>query len=329
MKLIFKKILSDEDIANKEGEYFDQNFYTKIINKDCDGYTEDGNLLFKFRKKKINSYLTNNALEAFLDASKKLHDNRGAAAGVLEKHKLPKYVGKWVNPGKFRTYFISKFSKKKSKQLISNRAPSNIAGYYDKPDRNIGSNALPCRMTAFTKYNSDKWNMSIPFLKRVDRLFKYLVPSKHELQRKQAQNTKFVIDDTAYSTITINHNWRTALHKDAGDFKDGFGNLIVCEDGKFDGGYLGFPQYGVCINVKNNDFLAMDVHEWHCNTELKPKNKDKKFNRLSIVCYLRENMLRCKDLDVVNFRETKDINYMKSSKKKLALGKKLSKKNTT
>ena len=53
----------------------------------------------------------------------------------------------------------------------------------------------------------------------------------------------------------------------------------------------------------------MDVHEWHSNTEFIPTNKkmagggksmDKKnnwhFNRLSIVCYLRDKMIRCKNM---------------------------------
>ena len=79
----------------------------------------------------------------------------------------------------------------------------------------------------------------------------------------------------------------------------------------YTGCYTGFPQYGVCVDVRDGDFLAMDVHEWHCNTEFYPTNPafiDKytatpdeyvnqwHFNRLSVVCYLREGMLRCKNL---------------------------------
>ena len=38
----------------------------------------------------------------------------------------------------------------------------------------------------------------------------------------------------------------------------------------------------------------MNVHEWHCNTEIKAITKD--YTRLSLVCYLREKMIRCKGL---------------------------------
>ena len=53
-------------------------------------------------------------------------------------------------------------------------------------------------------------------------------------------------------------------------------------------------QYGVAVDVRNGDFLAMDVHEWHSNTKLIPVTKD--YSRLSMVCYLRENMIKCKNL---------------------------------
>ena len=111
---------------------------------------------------------------------------------------------------------------------------------------------------------------------------------------KSQRDAQFAIDDTAFSTVTINYNWQTALHKDAGDLKEGFGNLVVIRDGKYKGGYTGFPQYGVAINVDNGDFLGMDVHQWHANTKLKGLSKD--FTRLSLVCYLRENMIRCKNM---------------------------------
>ena len=88
------------------------------------------------------------------------------------------------------------------------------------------------------------------------------MPKEHKKQYQRAHKTNFVIDGTSFSTITINHNWRTALHKDSGDFKDGFGNLIVCEDIKnrkekknMKEDALDF-QYGVCFDVRDGDFLV-------------------------------------------------------------------------
>jgi hypothetical protein len=65
----------------------------------------------------------------------------------------------------------------------------------------------------------------------------------------------------------------------------------VIQEGNYEGGFTGFPQYGVAVDVRTGDFLAMDVHEWHSNTKIIPGNKD--YSRLSLVCYLREKMHKC------------------------------------
>ena len=46
-----------------------------------------------------------------------------------------------------------------------------------------------------------------------------------------------------------------------------------------------------CVVVREGDFLGMDVHQYHCNTEINPITKD--YTRLSIVAYLREKMIEC------------------------------------
>tara|TARA_B100001093_G_scaffold518774_1_gene604867 strand:- start:155 stop:1243 length:1089 start_codon:yes stop_codon:yes gene_type:complete len=309
------KIMSDEDIANREGEYFDEKHFDHIVDEDADVYTDDGKLLLKLRKNVIPKKYTDMALSSYRDAAKKTHENRGAAAGELDRNKMNNYIGEFVDQGKFRTKFISNTSGKQSKQATSNLSPSNIIGFYDKPDRNLLGKGPPCRLTAFNRDNPELWEDSVPFIKEIDRLFKQLTPKAHENQLKKCQAVpNFAIADTAYSTVTINYSWRTALHKDKGDFEKGFGNLIVVEDvdnpNTYRGAYTGFPQYGVAANVRTGDFLAMDVHEWHTNTEFYPTNlninldntkrdvkNDWHYNRLSIVCYLRDNMIRCKNLE--------------------------------
>ena len=43
----------------------------------------------------------------------------------------------------------------------------------------------------------------------------------------------FKIPKTCFSASSIDRNFRTALHRDAGDYKEGFGNLTVIERGKY------------------------------------------------------------------------------------------------
>ena len=342
-----KAILTDQEIEKKEGSYFPESHYKNIINTNCDvyGILEDGSekLLLKFRKNVIPNNICTNAFIALEKHAQHRNYNRGAAAGKLDIKKLPEYVGKITKKDSFRIFYNTRAGKK-TKDNVGNMAMSNIAGYYDKPDRNeymkmqnkhnnnnkhnkrntsskktkknsdIGKSGnksgnkngnksgydmygIPlCRTTQFTKDEIDKWDKTIPLIIEADKQFKKLIPERHQIQLERAKLTpNYQIKDTAYSTITLNYDWRTACHKDKGDLEEGFGNLIVLEKSEsirgsckvFKGGYLGFPKWGIAVDVRQGDFLAMDVHEFHCNTAIEGTG------RLSIVCYLRKNMIKC------------------------------------
>ena len=203
-----------------------------------------------------------------------------------------------------------------SRMKVNNQVASNPIGFYESSTNFC---KLPCRLTHFTRTNFDKFNEGLPFIQKIDSMFQKLIPESYEKQVTQANKKPHLkIPDTAFSTITINRNFRTALHRDAGDYKDGFGNLTVIERGKYHGGYTIFPQFGVAVDVRNGDFLAMDVHQWHSNTPIYETLEDKAFNekmdpafkdnpevgtvgiynkytRLTFVCYLREKIINCPD----------------------------------
>ncbi len=208
-----------------------------------------------------------------------------------------------------------------SKMKVNNQVASNPIGYYEE-NKNFAN--LPCRLTHFTRTNYEKYKNGLKFIQRIDKIFQNLIPENY-FQQLQRANLKphLKIPKTSFSTITINRNFRTALHRDAGDFKNGFGNLTVIERGKYHGGYTVFPQFGVAIDIRNNDFCAMDVHQWHSNTPLYETDEDKKYNetlekdyhdnsdvgteglyknytRLSFVCYLREKIAKCPNKDKIN-----------------------------
>ena len=208
-----------------------------------------------------------------------------------------------------------------SKMKVNNQVASNPIGYYEA-GKNFAD--LPCRLTHFTRTNYEKYNQGLKFIQRIDKLFNKLIPEAYNKQRKRADTKSHLkIPNTAFSTVTINRNFRTALHRDAGDFKGGFGNLTVIERGKYHGGYTVFPQFGVGINLRNNDFVAMDVHQWHANTPIYETEEDKAYNetieqdyndnpevgteglykkytRLSFVCYLREKIASCPNKEEIN-----------------------------
>ena len=159
----------------------------------------------------------------------------------------------------------------------------------------------------------------MPFLTRIDELFQKLEPTAHKKQLALAkQHSMYQIEDTAFSTVTVNSNFRTALHKDAGDFTEGFGNLSVIEWGKYHGGYTLMPRFKIGFDVRTGDFLAMNVHEWHTNSTMYETEEDAKYNqtlpdirtrdpnvgvagsnhryqRLTFVCYFREKLVDCEE----------------------------------
>ena len=150
-----------------------------------------------------------------------------------------------------------------------------------------------CRQTAFNKNEFEKFKKAYGIIKFVDNKYKELMPEHYKLQRDVADETAqdFVIKDTAFTTVTVNKNWQTAVHTDKGDFDKGFGNLVVLREGRYEGGYFVIPQWAVAFDMQNCDLLLCDVHQWHGNT---PINKiDEKATRISLVMYYRQNMTHC------------------------------------
>lgn len=327
------KMITDEEMIQNEGKYFNEDHYKFIAKEDCDIYDEDGGLILKLRKNVIPEELCNQAVKSFHQWATKFSTNRGAAAGLLDRNKIREDNVKIIDTMKDKEYYNNRFrvnvknknknTGKTSSQSISNLAPSNIVGYMDTYARNQRDAPLPCRLTAYTAQKVKLWQESIPFFEYCDKVFATLVPARHKTQLSICSKTpEFQISNTSFSTATINSSWRTSCHKDAGDLEEGFGNLVVCKNtiGKdkfkrprydYEGCYTGFPQYKIAADVRQGDFLAMDVHRWHCNTEFKPKNikevitefktkADKinylngfDYNRLSVVMYYRKNMHKC------------------------------------
>lgn len=151
--------------------------------------------------------------------------------------------------------------------------------------KKISTSVRQCR---FNMDYPDKYKKLLPLIRQIDEYYKQYVPDKYKAQRRKANQTPFKIDGTAFTTITTNVNFQTTVHTDKGDDIEGFGNLAVIEHGKYKGGETCLPQYGIGVDVRTGDILYMDVHQPHGNLPLELETKDAK--RLSIICYLRNNI---------------------------------------
>lgn len=314
-KVVVKAKLTDEEMEAKEGVYCTEKDADKIFDEDVDVYVEfaDGtqDLLAKFRKNVIPKDKIEVGWEAFYETAATSR-NRGAAAGPIQLKSKYWKKRKPVKTSKWSTHYMQ--DGKLSKMKVNNLVFSSVLGYFEETP----FMKLPCRLTSYTQRYFDNYKRGIPFIQALNNCFKTLTPKEYNKQLDRANKQKsFKIEDTAFSSVTINRNFRTALHMDAGDFKEGFGNLSVIERGKYTGGYTIFPRFKIGFNVRTGDYLAMNVHEFHCNTEMKETEEqkrynkslpqihfedpstgtlggDKKFTRISFVCYLREGLIDCK-----------------------------------
>ena len=175
-----------------------------------------------------------------------------------------------------------------SDTTYANVVYSGIAGWFDRYPR------IPYgRATSYTQNHYDKFKMSFPFLQSLDKGFKKLLPTRHSAQRAAADKVDpaFLVPETVFTTITVNKTFRTAAHRDAGDFTEGLSNLLVLSNnGNYSGGYLILPEVRIAINVRPGDLLLVNNHEYiHGNTPI--VTHDEEAERISLVCYLREKML--------------------------------------
>jgi hypothetical protein len=261
------KNFDDDTMDSKLNTFVDKKDIKDVIDESVDIYTVDGKLLLRFRKNALSANHVDGFYNNIIKFARTPTSNRGSATGSNSKNV-------YDNP----------------------RIMTNIFGYFDKWSpkqkstfRKLGKKPeVDVRECRFNMDEPEKYKKTLPLIKEIDRMYSKLVPEQYRKQKKKARSTHFKIDKTAFTTVTTNVNFRTTIHTDKGDDEDGFGNLVVIENGDYSGAETCFPQYGIGVNVRNGDMLFMDVHQPHGNLEMKKNRPDSE--RLSIVCYLRKNI---------------------------------------
>ena len=279
----------------KEGFFFDCN---NTYNTDIDVYDKtSGNIILSFKKNVIEEeyYDFDNWV---VSQSKILSMDRGNAAGKvtlagLKQHKenrktypveLLTKAGYYQKEGQSSGAHFRDNTGKISKRSKSNTVRSSTIGGFDK---NAGR---PCRLTFFTKRNIQKYETVFPISQKISELYFSYFPDNWLYQYESYSKCpeEFIIPYTNFSSITVNHDFRTASHRDKGDYKKGMTCFTVKKCGEFSGGELCFPEYDIGIDIKQGDLLMFNPHEVHCNNALNGRG------RMSMVFYLREKMELCK-----------------------------------
>ena len=308
-KLIATEYYSEEELKTLKGTFLGDEYIHHIINEDTDIFDENGKFILSFRK----NILTKNKIgfhnyKKFIGMSR----GRGLAAGPINKDSPYFKKRKLVDTKGIRTRYLTP-SGNVSKMKVNNPVSSVPLGYYDKLKGPLNKN-LPCRLTSYTKNNFDNFKEGLEYIEEISYNYRDIRPEEYTNQFNRGYlKPDYMIDNTAFSTITLNRNFRTALHKDAGDY-GGIACLSVLEQGRWRGGLFMIPMYGLGINLREGDLLIADVHNWHCNSEIWTTKEDdiynnnmandfnhlnpelygnEKYSRISFVCYLREKLIEC------------------------------------
>ncbi len=270
------------------GTKLDDSHYDNLLGGDepCDVFKPDGTPLVKYRPRWFSDELCRSVLPSCRKSATKTN-NRGMAAGDI------KQVSLGTNRP-IEAHSKTHFRTIKQDGTVSNttrggEVESGIIGFFDRSAR------FPfCRQTSFLISQAAAWKKFLPYIERADEGFREFMPDRWAVQREYANRTAsdWVIPQSTFTTVTVNKNFQTATHKDAGDLASGFGVMSCLRNDKYDGAYLVFPAYRVAVNFGHGCLCLADVHEWHSNTSFTRMRLG--YERITLVFYYRENMIHCK-----------------------------------
>jgi hypothetical protein len=287
-----KPALTDAQTSQLAAHLLDDNAFDVLFRDDADVYRPDGSVLARFRQNVLSEAECAHTFPIWREAATET-DQRGHAAGRITNQAEVAALAKRRAKLGIKVVSATHTASVKHDGTLSNfhRAKivqSGITGYFDRSPR------YPyCRLTAYNLDHPTRFAAVVPFLQKIDAEFARLVPDRYAAQREYVLDTSqdFRIHGTVFTTVTVNRNFQTAVHKDVGDLKQGFGVMSCLRRGRYDGCFFVFPKWRVAFDMRTGCVLCGDVHEWHGNTPI--KGNAGMYERVSLVLYYREKMRNC------------------------------------
>jgi hypothetical protein len=209
--------------------------------------------------------------------------NRGSAAGVAM---APQKLADGTEGKRLRVPALADMSDVDRERLQG--AMHNVIGSLDRrPD-------VPrCRQTEYYA-GHPLVQPCLPLFQAMNAAYAKYEPDAHAFQKMMADRTRpeYLLPGTTITTVTINRNWPTSYHLDAGDLPGGRGVLTALRGGKYTGGHFTVVEYGIGVDLGTQDILIADSHNlWHGNTAL--VGEPGTYERLAVILYYRQNMHHC------------------------------------
>jgi hypothetical protein len=197
---------------------------------------------------------------------------------------------------------------KKSTRTSGVKTKSSVFGYMPR-------NALRynyCRKTISTKKELKNWKLLTDFAKNKLMPFyveNFFIDTEKKMQERILNDWK--IDDTIFTTISINFNQLIKTHTDSFNTKGSLSNVLILKQNA-EGGQLYLPEYDAYVPQDNGDltvFRGEEILHGVCKCDLKNGF------RASLVFYQLEQLQHC--YPYLEELKTAQDWYDKSAKKRV------------
>jgi hypothetical protein len=150
----------------------------------------------------------------------------------------------------------------------------------------LGYSGRPCRQTMLTKRCPEMLEGNQRLIECVDALYARHVPHLYAIQRAEIEKAdpRWRLWATAFSTIYLAKNFRTAYHTDRGNLQGVMTALMPM--GNFTGGELVLPRWRIAIAFKAGHLLLFDPQQLHGNLPFEDE-------RISAAFYCARHIADC------------------------------------
>jgi hypothetical protein len=143
----------------------------------------------------------------------------------------------------------------------------------------------PCRQTPLTRDHPEMLEGNERLIKLVDQLYRGQLREFYAKQRAVVEKApRWRLWNTAFTTIYIAKNFRTAYHRDSGNLKGVMTALMPM--GKYTGGELVLPRWRIAFALRPGDLLLFDPQQLHGNLPFEGR-------RLSAAFYCERRIADC------------------------------------
>lgn len=186
-----------------------------------------------------------------------------------------------------------------SSQLNFNHCYSNVLGAIDR-----GARFPYGRLSGTTQRFYQEFSSYRDIYFAACEGFKGTFPEKWQKVQdtiSRAKDPHYTLFGTAFTSVTLNFNFKTAYHVDKNNLRGGLAVLTAYTQGSYEGHYLVFPEVRLAFNLRDGDFIVGDTQTLlHGNSPMTKLSQDAE--RISLVFYSRENMTRLDDLECESCR---------------------------